>query len=66
MTEPNRHPFIVWEGDRGGNADGQAYRWRWQAVIAAWWARRYSAHDVWIERQMPRLRWSGDGDEAQR
>jgi hypothetical protein len=46
-------PFIVWEGRRDGEAHGYSYRRRWQAIVAAWWASHYTAHEVWIEREMP-------------
>lgn len=49
------HPFTVWEGEKGGSARGKSYRTRLRAIIAAWWASLYSEHDVWIERDMPRI-----------
>jgi len=44
-------PFIVWEGNPDGAASGRAYRRRWRAILAAWWASRYAQQDVWIEHR---------------
>lgn len=49
------HPFTVWEGERDGAAYGNSYRSRLQAIAAAWWASLYSGHEVWVERDMPRV-----------
>lgn len=48
-----RWEFTVWEGDPAGTAWGRGYRWRWQAIIAAWWAKPFAWQEVWIERYRP-------------
>lgn len=52
--KPIERPFTVWEGTEW-SARGTSYRWRWQAVAAAWWVSRYTRQSVWIERAMPRI-----------
>lgn len=60
-TDAQQWPFIVWEGTRGGSASGRSYRFRWRAVLAAWWWSRYAGQDVWIERRhMPISNGGGD------
>lgn len=54
MSEPTK-PFTVWEGERGGIAQGKSYRTRTRAIVSAWWVSLYNGHDVWIEHDMPRV-----------